>query len=297
MAKPKQGNIQGERRNWTTSSLAYLERAKQVMADLSDYWPLTLRQIYYQLVGALVIENNIGEYKKLSDTLADARIDGLIEWEAMEDRSRTLLDSTGWTDKTIFTEAHLENFLSGYNRDLLQSQDCAIEAWVEKDALAHIIHGVAAPYCVSVIVAKGFSSVTFKDQCRNRIVANARAGRRTLILYFGDLDPSGWSMLPAMMKTLQEHMRLKDVVSAERCALLPEQVFEYSLPRSIDAMKEKDSRTPKYRAMLREAGYPDDLAVELDALPPRTLENLVRDSIERNLDLVRFRAGKGNRRH
>ena len=45
-----------------------------------------------------------------------------------------------------------------------------------------------------------------------------------MVLYFGDLDPSGWEMLPAMMETLQNEMKLGDLVVGERCALTVEQV-------------------------------------------------------------------------
>lgn len=97
-------------------------------------------------------------------------------------------------------------------------------------------------------------------------------------------------MLPAMMETLQHEMKLGGLVEGVRCALTPEQVYEYELPRSLDAMKDGDSRTPKFREMLRSRGYPDDLAVELDALPPDTLSDLVRSAIVKHLDMSAFEA-------
>ncbi len=38
------------RGSWTTGKLRYLEQVRRVLDELEDYWPLTLRQVYYQLV-------------------------------------------------------------------------------------------------------------------------------------------------------------------------------------------------------------------------------------------------------
>jgi len=273
---------------WAKNSLAYLEPVQIILNDLRQYWPLTLRQVYYQLVAALVIENADREYRKLSRMLTKARLDGLVEWDALEDRSRFTLQSAGYWNKSTFIESELSAFLSGYRRDLLQSQPIALEVWIEKDALSRVCHQVAFDYCVPVVVARGFSSVSYVHECRKRVEENAKAEKQTVILYFGDLDPSGWEMLPSMLETLQSEMNLGDLIQGKRCALTPEQVEQYGLPQSIDAMKDDDSRTPKFKAMLKNEGYPDTLAVELDALPPATLESLVRSSIEGNLDLSNF---------
>lgn len=277
------------RGGWTPTALVYVKRVNAILDDLREYWPVTLRQVYYQLVAGQVIENCEAEYKKLSRTLAKARIDGLVTWDAIEDRARSTLDSAGWVDKSQYAEAVI-SALDDYRRDLLQSQDVALEVWIEKDALSDICHRAAKPYCVRVIVARGFSSISYVHECQKRVKQNAEAGKRTVILYFGDLDPSGWEMLPSMMETLQEEMGLGDLVEGKRYALTPEQVTAYNLPQSIDAMKDADTRTPKFKDMLRENGYPDTLAVELDALPPATLETLVREAIEENLDLSKFGA-------
>jgi hypothetical protein len=265
-----------------------LEHVQLVLRELSSFWPLTLRQLYYQLVSRGIIENSLGEYKQLSDLLAKARLAGLVPWAALEDRARTILRSSGYTNQQEFVRGELANFLSYYRRDLVQSQPHALEVWIEKDALSRIVHDVAWSYCIPVVVARGFSSVSYLHECRSRVERNAKLGKRTKILYFGDLDPSGWEMLPAMMRTLQVEMGLGDLVEGIRCALLPSQVEQYQLPRSIDAMKESDPRTPKFKAMLRQHGYHDDLAVELDALPPSLLQQLVRQAIEAHLDMTLF---------
>jgi len=269
---------------WTKGKRAFLARVEVVLDNLKDYWPLTLRQVYYQLVAAGDIENRRAAYQKLSRVLVQARLDGHMPWEAIEDRTRSVLDSAGWDDAARFVADQTDDYLAGYRRDLLQSQDEVPEVWVEKDALSHVCHRAAFPYCVPVIVARGFSSVSYLHDAAQRIRRNARQDRGTVILYFGDLDPSGYEMLPAMMFTLEDEMGLQGWVEGVRCALSPEQVEQHDLPTNPDALKLTDSRARKYIDRF------GNLAVELDALRPDVLESLVRGSIESRLYLDRLQA-------
>ncbi len=288
MTKAEPRRKHRNRGGWTPKALAYLAKAEQAIERLHEYWPLTLRQVYYQLVASGDVANKIGEYRKLSGILVKARLDGKVPWTAMEDRSRSLLESDGWRGFDAFVEDELDRFLVGYRRDLLAGQEVVPEVWIEKDALSRICHDVALPYCVPVVVARGFSSVSYVDECRRRIVQTAEEGGQTMILYFGDLDPSGWEMLPSMLETIQTEMGLRDAVDSRRCALTPEQATALDLPYSVDAMKPKDPRTPKFKAMLRANGWPDNLAVELDSLQPATLQRFVKEAIETTLDMNKF---------
>lgn len=267
------------RGRWSNKSIEYLKQIQRILDELQDYWPLTLRQIYYQLVAALIIENNLREYSKLSRILTKARLNGFVSWSAIEDRARTILYSGGWNDSEAFIQDQIRNFLRGYRRDLLLSQNINLELWVEKDALSRICHKIAFKYCIPVIVARGFSSISYIYNASERIRDYYKYGKKTIILYFGDLDPSGWEMLPAMLDTLQNEMKLDNKVEGIRCALTLNQIKEYNLPHSIDAIKEKDPRTKKY---VKKFGT---LAVELDALNPAILEDIVKQSIEKRIDL------------
>ena len=57
---------------WRADSLRYLDQIDAVLDEMRAYWPLTLRQVYYRLVSDLVIDNNRGEYGKLSRILTKA---------------------------------------------------------------------------------------------------------------------------------------------------------------------------------------------------------------------------------
>ena len=282
LTAPTHGRRPRSRGGWTPAKVEYLGHVQQVIGDLREHWPLTLRQAFYRLVAGEVIANAVNEYKKLSRTLSQARLDGLVPWAAMEDRARSMLPSAGWADGDTFVDDEVDGFLAGYRRDLMASQPVALELWVEKDALSRLCHRVAVNYCVPVVVARGFSSVSYVNECRNRVEANATRGKRTIVVYAGDLDPSGWEMLPSMMHTLQVEMGLGDMVVAHRAALTPEQVAEHDLPHSPDALKWTDSRAGKYVERFGE------IAVELDALPPDVLQTVVREAIEAPLDVSKL---------
>lgn len=271
------------RGGWSDAKLEILSQVTEVINGLEEYWPLTLRQIYYQLVSVEIIPNVHSEYRKLSELLAKARLDRRVPWASMEDRSRSQHQSGGFYTPDQFIDREIDNFLEGYRRHLLQGQGYRWEVWVEKDALSRIVHNAVYPYCVPVVVGKGFSSISFVNDCRIRVDRGRRAGVPTRILYMGDMDPSGWEMLPSMMETLRDEMDLRDWVQSRRVALTLDQITEYDLPHDPSALKWGDSRARKYVEQFGE------IAVELDALHPETLAEVIQDALEDELDMDRFR--------
>lgn len=261
---------------WTELQIDKLNKVRDTLEELRDYKPLTLRQVYYQLVGKGYIENNVSQYGMLSKLLKFARIDGYISWEDIEDRVRTYHDLTGWSSSGRFIRASLEEFLTDYQRDLLQSQGTYIEIWIEKDALASIFTRVAQAYTVPVVVCRGFSSVSFLNDYKERL--SYYKSKQPVLLYFGDFDPSGVEMLKAMETTLQDELLVEGILF-KRVALLREDITRYRLPHSPEALKRTDTRASKHIA---EYGA---LAVELDALSPAVLEQKIREAIEGEMDM------------
>lgn len=265
--------------SWTPLQVDKLNKVIAILNELKAYRPLTLRQVYYQLVGKGYIENKVSEYGMLSRLLKQARLDGYIPWEWIEDRVRAYHDLTGWGGADSFIKASLEQFLRGYSRDLLQSQEVYLEIWIEKDALSSIFTRVARPYTIPVVVCRGFSSVSFLNDYKERL--EYCQGKRPILLYFGDFDPSGVEMLRAMEITLQEELMVEGI-AFKRVALLKEHIAEYHLPHSPEALKKTDSRAYKHIAEYGE------LAVELDALRPDILEALIKEAIEEEIDIDLF---------
>lgn len=264
---------------WTEFQFDKLNKVRDTLHELEEFKPLTLRQIYYQLVGKGYIENNVSQYGMLSKLIKHARIDGYISWEDIEDRVRSYHDLTGWYNSENFIKASVKQFLTNYQRDLLQSQNIYPEIWIEKDALSSIFTRVAAPYTIPVVVCRGFSSVSFLNDYKVRL--SNYPNRKPVLLYFGDFDPSGVEMLTAMETTLRDELGVVGI-KFKRIALLKEDIYKYKLPHSPDALKKTDTRAKKHIAEYGE------IAVELDALPPKVLQSKIKEAIEDELDMGRF---------
>lgn len=262
---------------WTSHQLGKMEKVKTILEELKDYKPLTLRQVYYQLVSKGFIENKKSEYGMLSNLLKWARIDDYISWDDIEDRIRVFHTLKMWDDKRFFITEELNNFLKGYNRNILQSQRKYIETWIEKDALSSVFNRVCLPYGVPVVVCRGFSSVSFLNEFRERLWNHSN--KEWIMLYFGDFDPSGVEMLNAMKETLEGELDMPGI-TFKRIALTKNDIFNYHLPHNPDALKKSDTRAKKH---LENYG---ELAVELDALRPDILTEKIEMAIQNELDIT-----------
>src|SRR6266446_2001625 len=85
-------------RNFQKSTLAVIEQAIAIIDEYAAQgFVLTLRQLYYQFVARALIENKQTEYKRLGSIITDGRRAGLIDWDAIEDRTRNLVVYTSFT--------------------------------------------------------------------------------------------------------------------------------------------------------------------------------------------------------
>ena len=276
----------GELNKWQEENLSgphiklnKLKKVSEVLGELENYKPLTLRQIYYQLVGKEFIENKVSEYIMLSKLIKYARIEGYVGWEDIEDRVRVYHDLTGWFDSDRFVYASLHSFLKNYQRDLMQTQDKYLEIWIEKDALSSLFTKVAKSYTIPVVVCRGFSSISFLHDFKTRL--KYQTEKEVIMLYFGDFDPSGIEMLESMKITLLEEMKIESI-EFKRIALLENDIEKYKLPHNPNALKRTDTRANKH---LERYG---ELAVELDALRPDILELRIKESIESEINIDNF---------
>src|ERR1044072_4213236 len=73
-------------------------------AILAAHNPMTVRQVYYQLVSRQVVENNRNRYQAVSDAIVKARQQGIIPWEWIEDRLRRPREVSMWADLAEFSD-------------------------------------------------------------------------------------------------------------------------------------------------------------------------------------------------
>jgi hypothetical protein len=254
-----------------------------ITEDLCDYHPLTVRQAYYQAVSRGLISNNLNEYQRVSRILTTLRREELISWDAFEDRSRRTVEKRGVSDVTSFVRNQCESFLDWryYHRCRVQEQEYYVEISVEKDALSTVFEEAVWPYCCRLNIMRGQSSADLVNRMAGRFKDAQAKGQHIVLLHFGDFDPSGVRIPEAVAFNLAHHHQVD--VDMRRVALTPEQIDTYKLPESLDAAKKSD---PNYRHFVTQ--YDDARPVELDALHPGILKDLIRQSLESVLDMSNF---------
>jgi hypothetical protein len=167
----------------------------------------------------------------------------------------------------------LERSAEFYRRALWDSMPVYLEIWLEKDSLAGVIYEVTREYDVPLMVTRGYPSLSFLHSAAQTIQAT---GKPTYLYYFGDADPSGKDISRAVEQGLRE-LAPDSEIHFVRVAVTDEQIAVWGLPTR--PTKLKDSRAKKY-------GGP---SVELDAIEPDMLRQLVRDSIIQHIDFDELR--------
>jgi hypothetical protein len=183
-----------------------------------------------------------------------------------------IADNTRWMRKpSSFTgiEACLNSTANSYRRDLWAAMPIYVEIWCEKDALAGVLLEETKTYDVPLMVARGYSSISFLHNAAKAIEAK---GKPAHIYHFGDLDPSGVDAARDIEAKLRRYAPGAEI-HFERPAVTREQVEQWNLPTR--PTKTTDTRAKKFGSAT---------SVELDAIPADKLRALVRECIERHVD-------------
>lgn len=282
-------------KNFNRKALDVIQKANRVIEKYQALgMRLTLRQIYYQFVandlfvdkfiwtGSKWIRDKTGEdpratinaepnYDMLGTTLSNARLAGLVDWDAMEDRTRQL--------RGIPTKEHpfeaIEDAARGYFIDVWKGQPVRVEVWIEKDALVGVIERQCWKYQVDYFSCRGYGSQSELYTAGKRIKQRwEEEDQNTVVLHLGDHDPSGLDMTRDNTDRLS--MFAERYVDVRRLALNMDQVKKYDPPPN--PTKLTDTRANAY---IEEHGVE---CWELDALEPQVIGNLVEDNIKQFID-------------
>lgn len=236
----------------------------------ADGFKLTIRQLYYQLVARDYIPNSVQSYDRLVALMTNARLAGLIDWDAIEDRTRDVLERSHWQSGSDILQAAAQ----GYHEDLWDTQPARVIVVVEKEALAGVLERTCHEWDAPLLPARGYpSATTLRELAKERIM---RASQEIVVLHLGDHDPSGIDMSRDLLDRLSLFSRHMVSIDFRRLALNMDQVEEQQPPPN--PAKVTDSRYEGYR---REFGQ---YSWELDALSPKYLHGLVTKEIEGILD-------------
>lgn len=251
-------------RKFSQRSVEVIDQANEIIEDyVAQGFVLTLRQLYYQFVSRDLIANTQREYKRIGSIINDARLAGLVDWNAIEDRTRSLESLAHWDGP----EEILHAISNQFRLDKWEFQPCRVEVWIEKEALAGVFEGVCQEMDVPFLSCRGYGSQSVMWRAAQRLRKYERE-QSTLILHFGDHDPSGMDMTRDIVDRLNT---FGSRVEVRRIALNMDQIEEHNPPPN--PAKVTDSRSDGYMLRYGRSSW------ELDALEPAMLSSLARTEI------------------
>ena len=280
----------GRRDRLSDAKLPLLNAIKDVINRQRDYWPLSVRQIHYRLLGegAPLIhaskpgsqyENDLKSYRAAVDVAARARVQGLLPWRAIEDETRPVDLNSAFQNLSEFIQQQTGDFLIGYWRDLMQSQPHHIEIVAEKLTVRTILQKVARAHTIPMTIGRGMCSLPAKNQIANRYYGSGKD--KLILLIVSDLDPAGDAIAADLLKSFRRDFGI-DGIEAYKAALNIGQVREYALEPSMDAK----ASSPTYQTFVDRYGITD--AYELEALEPADLADILTNAIEEMIDRTLF---------
>lgn len=258
--------------SWSPRSetLVLLAQVRAVLIEYAAYLPLTVRQIFYRLVGAAGYPKSETAYGRLCETLNRARRAGLIRFDAIRDDGTILREPSAWDGAGEMVRAFIAN-AEGFRLDRQTGQPRRLLFAIEAAGMVPQIERVTAPFGIAVHSSGGFDSLTAKHDLARMLAGWGSAE----VLHIGDHDPSGVHLFMSMAEDVRALASEGDIGFA-RLAVTPEQIEAMGLP------------TAPAKATDRRAF--DGETVQAEAIRPDVLAGIVRQAIESRLDRAAYSA-------
>jgi hypothetical protein len=258
-----------ERHRRTNAELNSIDAA--IVAAVEVDHPISLRGVFYRVVSAGAIEKTEVAYNVIGRQLLKLRRAGDVPYNHITDGTRELTEWRTWHS----LEGALANTAATYRRALWDDQDSTVIMLTEKDAITGVIRPVLAQWDVPMGVLRGYASESFCWQVAQYVIA---APGDVHIYQLGDHDPSGlgaWDDFQAKVRRMvTEETDYDDYgwLRCQRLAVTPGQIRQWGLPTRPT---KKSPHSKKWTG---------GESVEVDAIRPAVLRQLVRDAIEQHID-------------
>jgi hypothetical protein len=248
-------------------TLELLARVNAVLGEYQDHLPLTLRQIFYRLVGAHGYEKTERAYERLGEHLVRARRARLVPMEAIRDDGGTVITPTMWASAEEFLDT-VRDKAGRLWLDRTAGQKTRLAVICEAAGMTPQLARVARPYGVKAMSSSGFDSLTEKHAFAAEL---ANHDRPTEVLHIGDHDPSGVSMFAAFLEDVEAFTRdLGGEATFTRLAVTPQQIAACDLPTAPPKPTDRRAFTGQ--------------TCQAEALAPDVLAEILRDAIEARID-------------
>jgi hypothetical protein len=240
------------------ATLQLLDQVRGVLDEYEANLPLTIRQIFYRLVGAHDYEKTERAYQRLVEHLNRARRARIIPMDVIRDDGGTISEPDHWDSAEQFM-ATIRAMAKGFTLDHSAGQKTRLVVICEAGGMVPQLARVAQPFGVTVMSGGGFDSTTDRHNFAAALAGHERA---TEVLHIGDHDPSGVSMFLAFLEDVEAFAR--------ELGGPPAQIRQYRLPTA-------PPKATDNRAFSGET-------CQAEALPPDVLANILRTAIEERVD-------------
>jgi hypothetical protein len=279
-------------REITEKKAEFLAAVKKVVSSLREFWPLTIRQIHYNLLNDPPLtltpkrskfdiehfryRNDAKSYDKLVSLLTPARYAGEVPMNAIDDPTRPKVTRSGYFSLDSFLHEEVDGFLCGYHVDKQMDQPRHIEVLGEKGTLMGILRPVCADLYIPLSLGRGYSSIPVFREISERF-KSSRKKRMTLIVV-SDYDPEGLDLADDAVRTLRDLWNIP--VDYHRVGVNREQIDELDLASDFNPAKETSTRLQSF---IDKTGGTETWEVE--ALSPTYVREETKKAILANMDM------------
>ena len=277
---------------WETTAEILFSQIDEIVNDYIKMGiKLTNRQLYYQLVGKALIPNANEVYLRLCAFLTQCRYAGMIDWNAIEDKDRVPEKHAEWRS----IGSLIKSAERSYRLPRWQDQKYYVELYCEKKAGISVLQPIANAWHVYFGFNKGYSSASAMYDLAKRISWQINLGKKAVILYFGDHDPSGLDMVRDIQQRISEFLlfgnKPVDILGDDNddpnfrvisVALTMEQIKKYNLPPNPAKVSD-----PRAKSYIEKYGK---ISWELDSLNALELRNIAERSVLEYIDINKYKA-------
>lgn len=244
-------------------TLVLLGQVNEVLEEYRSYLPLTIRQVFYRLVGNHGFDKTELAYNRLCETMNRARRAGMVPFSAIRDDGVTRYSPSYWTGVDQVLRG-ISGMADNYTLDRQTGQETRLFVMCEAGGMAPMLARAVDDLGVPVMSSGGFDSLTAKHSLAQELVEYGKAE----ILHVGDHDPSGVHLFSALAEDIEAMCYGLDSncrVSFTRLAVTPAQIEELALPSAPPKKTDKRAFTGE--------------AVQAEAIPPDVLTDLLRQAV------------------
>lgn len=267
------GSSTVNRRRRSNAELASIDEA--ILHAVIDEHPVSLRGVYYRVVSAGAVDKTELGYRLVGRQLLKLRRASVIPYSWITDGTRWVVRPATHSD----VEQMLTDAAASYRRALWHNQPVEVHIFTEKDAITGVIDGVTSTWDVPLGVLRGYCSESFAHSMAEAI---DDAGKPVFVYQLGDHDPSGIDAWRDFQRKVTEFLRSAQIERLGRCVGIPA-VFKRLAVTQTQIDELHLPTRPTKRSDSRAAGFTGG-SVEVDAIPPRILRQLVEDAITQHID-------------